>query len=299
LQNLLSYVPPESIGSQIKRFGNDLGYYADSNSAVPAFDINDENFKSVTSRLFELNNEKGSLLHQIGDTGSNAQSIKEEYLKIDNLLKESDEKIGKFEGQVLNWRKEVNKLEKDIQRISQQSGVNAKLDQELMYVRALYHKAQKDYSEGSKEILAKMRETLQEVFSSMYHGHRLITLGDDYRITDSSHLDDSKGLSTVKNFAFITTLLKVARDRMDGENGLGAEPYPLVMDAVFSNTDKTHIRNISHELPAMAEQAILALMEKDWEVAKPTLSEFVGKIYLIDKKGEDETYIREVTVDDA
>jgi len=299
LQNLLSFVPPESIGSQIKQLGNDLGYYADSTLAASSFKINDDNFNNISKRLLELNNERGHLIYQIGDQGSDAQSIKDEYVNVERMMKDSEKNLIKLGGQVQSWRKEVTKIENEIQRISGLTGINAKLDQELMYVRALYLKAQKDYSEGSKDILAKMRETLQDVFSSMYHGNRTITLGDDYKITDSSHLDDSKGLSTVKNFAFITTLLKVARDRMDSENGLGAEPYPLVMDAVFSNTDKTHIRNISHELPTMAEQAILALMEKDWEVAKPTLSEYVGKIYLIDKKAEDETYIKEVTLNDA
>lgn len=166
-----------------------------------------------------------------------------------------------------------------------------------MYVRALYKKALYEYESGSKEILQKMREVLQEVFKKMYHGNRDITLSDDYKISltaEGSTLDASKGLETVKNFAFITTLLKVASERVKENTELSAEPYPLVMDAVFSNTDEKHIRNICDELPAMAEQAILAIMDKDWNVAKSSLVDNVGKAYRINKISESETHIEEV-----
>ena len=68
----------------------------------------------------------------------------------------------------------------------------------------------------------------------MYHGSRTIEMTYDYKVrltVGGEHLDNSKGLDTVQNFAFIASLLKVAKNRANLE--LSAEAYPLAMDAVF------------------------------------------------------------------
>jgi len=299
---LLSYVPPESIGTQITHLKKDLEYYANSSDQLNVFSARSNDYDGITRRLVELRCQKDGLLHTIGETGTDAKKIKDYYIQTEKDLKTSNEQLQKLGSQVISWNKEVTRLTKEIGEISKVSGINDDLDKELMYVRALHHKACIDYETGSKDILTKMRETLQSVFASMYHGKRTISLSDDYKITlsaEGSVLDASKGLETVKNFAFITTLLKVARDRMDDTSGLTAEPYPLVMDAVFSNTDEQHIRNICHELPAMAEQSVLAIMEKDWNIAKKTLAPNVGKVYRINKISEYETQIKEVAIDES
>ena len=129
----------------------------------------------------------------------------------------------------------------------------------------------------------------------MYHGSRTIEMTYDYKVrltVGGEHLDNSKGLDTVQNFAFIASLLKVAKNRANLE--LSAEAYPLAMDAVFSNTDEGHIRNICKELPRLAEQAILAIMEKDWVVASSTLDKYVGRKYEINKISETHSELREV-----
>jgi DNA sulfur modification protein DndD len=50
------------------------------------------------------------------------------------------------------------------------------------------------------------------------------------------------------------------------------EPYPLVMDAPFSNADEIHINNISSIIPDIAEQVILIVMRKDWKFAQEALA---------------------------
>ena len=72
------------------------------------------------------------------------------------------------------------------------------------------------------------------------------------------------------------------------ENGfdLSSEPYPLVMDAPFSNADETHTANISKVLPEIAEQVIMFVMHKDWRYAEPVMSQRVGKQYQLNKISE-------------
>ena len=119
----------------------------------------------------------------------------------------------------------------------------------------------------------------------MYHGERSITIDDKYRVryTDVK-TEESDGLKAVKSFAFIASLVSMAKDKIldDAEMQLGQE-YPIVMDAPFSNVDEIHINNICKILPNTANQVIMAVMKKDWDYAADNLAGFVGMSYLISK----------------
>ena len=100
---------------------------------------------------------------------------------------------------------------------------------------------------------------------------------------------ESEGSNRVKNFAFIAGLVALAKGKIvtdSSENGinLSSEPYPLVMDAPFSNADETHTANISKVLPQIAEQVIM--MQKDWNYAEPVMSDRVGQRYHLNKISE-------------
>lgn len=139
----------------------------------------------------------------------------------------------------------------------------------------------------------------------MYHGKRNVTINNRYQIilmamldSDEIATDESKGLEAVKNFSFISGLVDLARQKASKTTGgmeddsdipISTEPYPLVMDAPFSNADEIHINNISKIIPEIAEQVILMVMKKDWEFAKTALNDKVGSIYNIEKINNSET----------
>ena len=139
----------------------------------------------------------------------------------------------------------------------------------------------------------------------MYHGQRIVEVDDKYRIVlkvaDGSGkyiTDSSSGLETVKNFAFVTGLVDLARQKAQQKNDDGTEystePYPLVMDAPFSSTDEMHIERISKVIPQVAEQVIFVVMEKDWIHAKSVLDGRVGTTYKIEKHSETSSTLRRV-----
>ena len=142
---------------------------------------------------------------------------------------------------------------------------------------------------------------MNDNFSKMYHGERSIFIDEKYRVRYSDiTTEESDGLKAVKSFAFIASLVSMAKDRIldDDEMQLG-QVYPLVMDAPFSNVDEIHIDNICRILPKTANQVIMAVMQKDWEYAAINLNRFVGKSYSIvkdkDANGKDKdtaTHIR-------
>ena len=105
---------------------------------------------------------------------------------------------------------------------------------------------------------------------------------------------DSEGLLRVKNFAFIAGLVALAKEKIVTDIGestvdLSSEPYPLVMDAPFSNADENHTKNISRILPEVAEQVIMFVMRKDWNYAEKVMNDKVGAMYKLKKISETNT----------
>jgi len=115
----------------------------------------------------------------------------------------------------------------------------------------------------------------------MYHGERSIRIDEKYRVTYSDvKTDESDGLKAVKSFAFIASLVSMAKDKiLDDSNMKLGQEYPLVMDAPFSNVDEIHINNICKILPKTASQVVMAVMEKDWSYAATNLTKYVGASY--------------------
>ncbi|WP_214814186.1 hypothetical protein [Exiguobacterium sp. s196] len=94
------------------------------------------------------------------------------------------------------------------------------------------------------------------------------------------------GLETVKNFAFISGLVHLAKQKLADDYEKNAEAYPLILDAPFSNADEKHVKNISEVLPNVANQLILIVMAKDWNYAKDSLVDKVGAEYYLNKRSE-------------
>ena len=146
-----------------------------------------------------------------------------------------------------------------------------------------------------------MLASINENFTRMYHGSREIIMDNNYKITpvltgDKSELGKSEGLETVTNFSFIMGLVELARKRAneaddsDENKQKVTEPYPIVMDAPFSNTDIRHIENITARLPEVAEQVIIFVMDKDWNYARKKLEPRLGSKYVIEKVDNKDNY---------
>ena len=111
---------------------------------------------------------------------------------------------------------------------------------------------------------------------------------------DGESLEANPGLESVKNFAFVTGLMKLVKEKIISDDDVDEESeevdYPLVMDAPFSKTDEKHISRICNVLPRHCNQVIIVVMRKDFESAKSSIIDKIGKEYVIVKKGSGETH---------
>ncbi|WP_400201652.1 AAA family ATPase [Candidatus Methanarcanum hacksteinii] len=291
LQELLTYLPPESIGAQITHLRTDLNRLASEDSKQELFKTYDNSFNQQLEHVEMLDARYQELEDKVKNH-RDADKTMNEYVaaKKQRDLFQNDEV--RYTSSLANLRKTLSAFESELNSAGAANSYNEDILNKIEYVIALRDKANRTYEQNSGGIFEEVQKTLTEVFNNMYHGSRTIEITSDYKVrltVGGERLDNSKGLDTIQNFAFIASLLKVAKDRANME--LNSEAYPLAMDAVFSNTDEGHIRNICKELPKLAEQAVLAIMEKDWAVAASSLEEYVGVKYSIKKISETQSII--------
>ncbi len=201
-------------------------------------------------------------------------------------------------GQQHTAKDKLERATKSYQAFSVASGKNKEIIRYINYAELIAQWLKETYAEKETTIRETLQDRVNDIFQRMYHGKRRVVIDANYQvslITDlngvSKETGESEGLNRVKNFAFIAGLVSMAKDKVvassgDQEIDLSSEPYPLVMDAPFSNTDETHIANISKELPEASEQVIMFVMNKDWLYAKPVLEGRVGASYVLSKISE-------------
>lgn len=179
----------------------------------------------------------------------------------------------------------IRNCESAIDKYAKSSTKNARVARFISYSQKVYEWLLETYK-GKEEIVRnQLQIRVNENFKKMYHGERSIFIDDKYRVKYSDvTTEESDGLKAVKSFAFIASLVSMAKDKIldDDEMKLG-QVYPLVMDAPFSNVDEIHIDNICKILPQTANQVIMAVMQKDWEYASTNLNQYVGMSYKIEK----------------
>lgn len=179
----------------------------------------------------------------------------------------------------------IKNCDSAIDKFVKSSAKNQRIAKLISYSEEVHKWLDETYREKEDVVRTELQKRVNDNFSKMYHGERSIIIDDKYRVKYSDvKTDESDGLKAVKSFAFIASLVSMAKDKIldDSDVKLGQD-YPLVMDAPFSNVDEIHIDNICKILPHTSNQVIMAVMKKDWDYTATNLSSYVGMSYEIAK----------------
>ena len=278
-------LPPETIGAVVLNYKNKAeGYLSGSESFFPDLEEKYKEIRSIQRHIGELQDEaeeQSKLI--IDDTDAKAIETKRREAHIKYMEAKSDHDqavrdIGACEQNIKNCEDAIAKYAKS-------SIKNRRLVRYITYATLVQEWLTETYQEKESTVRTELQQRVNANFAKMYHGERSISIDDKYRVKYSDvTTEESDGLKAVKSFAFIASLVSMAKDRIldDDEIQLG-QVYPLVMDAPFSNVDEIHINNICKILPKTANQVIMAVMQKDWEYAAVNLDKYVGKSYMITK----------------
>ena len=144
----------------------------------------------------------------------------------------------------------------------------------------------------------KLQDTINEIFRQINEGGLALTIDDKYHISvyaDEYHgnVETSTAQSISVIFAFITGIIKMARDNRNATNEddklLSSEPYPLVMDAPLSAFDKRRIKTVCTALPEVAEQVVIFIKDTDGDLAEEHMGDRIGSRHRFEKLNEFET----------
>ena len=278
-------LPPEHIGAVVMNYRNKTeGYMAGNESFLTTLESRYKEIRSIQRTLGLLQDDydkQAGII--IDDTDAKAIEAKRRdahahYIEAKSDYDQATQSIGRCKENISNCEDTISKYAKNSKK-------NERIYRMIAYSQAVYEWLNRTYQEKESTVRSQLQQRANDNFSRMYHGERSIIIDDKYRVRYSDiRTEESDGLKAVKSFAFIASLVSMAKDKIldDQEMQLG-QVYPLVMDAPFSNVDEIHIDNICKILPQTANQVIMAVMQKDWGYAANDLAPFVGRSYVIAK----------------
>lgn len=278
-------LPPETIGAVVMNYKNKAeGYLSGSETFFSDIEEQYKKIRETQRRIGELHDLEEEQFNLIIDD-TEAKQIEQKrrdahtkYLEAKSDYEQAVRDIGGCE-------RDIKNCEDAIEKYAKSSSKNSRLVRYITYATLVQDWLTETYQEKEDKVRAELQERVNDNFAKMYHGERSILIDDKYRVKYADvTTEESDGLKAVKSFAFIASLVSMAKDKiLDDESMQLGQVYPLVMDAPFSNVDEIHIDNICKILPQTANQVIMAVMKKDWEYASVNLGRYVGQSYTITK----------------
>ena len=303
LMEELNYVPPESIGNTVRHYREKLSSF--SKNADHIYDSLTSRYQEIyrsKARIQEWEDELADISIQIRGK-ENMKQYETELLDVKKRLRELSDKKERLIRDDATLKNDIERYKKVYDSLVAVSDKNKETMLFIQYAEEILDWLSSTYKEKEAFIREALETKVNHIFEQMYHGHRRVSIDQRYQVTLLTTIEDkevaageSEGSNRVKSFAFIAGLVALAKEKLiatAGEEGfnLSSEPYPLVMDAPFSNADETHTANISNVLPEIAEQVIMFVMQKDWRYAEPVMASRVGKQYTLKKHSETYTVL--------
>ena len=303
LMEELNYVPPESIGNTVRHYREKLNSF--SRNADHTYDSLTSRYQEIyrsKARIQEWDDELTDISVQIKGK-ENMKQYEVELTDVKKRLRDLNDKKERLIRDDATLKNDIERYKKVYDSLVAVSGKNKETMLFIQYAEEILDWLSTTYKEKEAFIRDALETKVNHIFEQMYHGHRRVSIDQRYQVTLLTTIEDkevaageSEGSNRVKSFAFIAGLVALAKEKLianAGEEGfnLSSEPYPLVMDAPFSNADETHTANISKVLPEISEQVIMFVMQKDWRYAEPVMASRVCKQYTLKKQSETYTIL--------
>lgn len=299
LMEQIKFVPPESIGTTIKNFKKDIQQYNKVN-------MNDRFYNMFQSKISDMLRFKNRIqewqeeVESIEEQIAGKEDAKKYQLELNDVKKRLKEKRQTQElaiAKIAEAESRKERFKKIYDTLIAKSDKGREIRRYLAYALKVQEWIQNYYNDEERKIRSELQEHVNVIFQRMYHGERMLEINEKYQTVLYSIIPgtnekvisgESEGLIRVKNFAFIAGLVDLAKDKTlnIGEKKIENEPYPLILDAPFSNADEEHIKNISRELPMVAEQVIMFVMKKDWRYAETVILDRVSQMYTLEKHSD-------------
>ena len=296
-------VPPNNLSNSARDLRSHMATIA--SFASNYYDNFSDSYKDYKSAVRECNRTKDRVdeLFEEANKAYDTTEIRQRIEEAKGRISDNEGKIERLTGESAKCQRDIELLNRSISKLSKNNEENIYIDKCKNYAIAVKERIDDVLKREQATVLQKMNQYVQGYFKSLYHGNLNLSIDENYNIrTFNSYSGEkistklSTGTNDIKNFAFVFGLERLAKDHInesdEDETTARNEPYPLILDGPFSHTDGKHIENMCALMPQVANQVIIAISRKDWQITKPYLDEKVAKVYEMKHITEEQSIIR-------
>lgn len=291
LEYLKTTVPPYSTGQAISSYVKDSKYKIESIQNV--YQTNKNTFKAIRQLMRDIESFKSdqtmlssqmTQIDSIVDMKHRYDFVSSQIQKLKQDIFSNTKEIGKLEDILASLRSEKDSL-------SIRNDASKKIEAYKEYVETITTRLTRHYENKEEIIRAELEKNINFFIKSMYQEGFKVEIDRKYRINISveksvigDNINKSKGQGFLIIFAFIASVIKMAKEKRSEDEQVEQEYYPLVMDAPISTIDTEYIGKICNTLPDVAEQIIVFLNRKDSEIFYANSLKYIGKMYELEQQ---------------
>lgn len=298
VQELLQYLPPQSIGVTVGQFVKDS--QARYTREVDMYDAITEQLSTISQQnehIEDLEDQIATISAQLDgdDVRQQVKNINAQIMACDAIITAREREQKQLSYALGEKTTQKNYKETNRTELSLLDQNNRKIELYKAYTERIYAEMYAEYTEEEKRVRETLENSINEIFKTIYNGGLSLTIDEHYNI--SVYVTDYEGdveTSTAQGiaviFAFISAIIKIARENQRiRKDEAYSEPYPLVMDAPLSAFDKRRIQAICSAIPETAEQVIIFIKDTDGDLAEEHLGSKVAVRHRFEKIDEFQT----------
>lgn len=285
LENLINYLPPESISTSI---GNFIKRMKDKYQEK-VYLLNDA--RSDFASILTLDEQISQCLEEIDeiDKKLNGKDVSREVNRLNQLISTTKNNTvqlrnnkSALEKRIGGFSVSIQSKETERDTLAKKSSQNASIALAKKYAEALYDKFNVEYTAKEIKTKANLQAYINENFKKFFNGSITLQIDDNYAVKVSvndkfNSLETSTAQGIAVIFAFLAAIIRIAKENSANET------YPVVMDAPLSTLDNQRIKIVCDTLPQIADQVIIFIKDTDGKVAEQYFGNAIGTRLTFDK----------------
>lgn len=298
LNDLITYLPPNNIGYELKIFSNELdqvqrqSQYFDEDFIRERKALSDDikEYDTKVEELHTLNEEIGGVREDISLLKEKEQSYNRKIVEL-NLEKHSKETI------INSQRNQKRELIQTQEFYQKQDAKTQKIQAYYAEAYHLYKQVANFITRKEKEKREKLAKAINDIFADFYEEKITFSLDSNYGVQiktfDAELSEDftSGGQDVAVALAFIGAIIKLSGEKDVDPEAVEdeeiKEAYPLVMDAPTSAFGMKQMESFSDIMPKITDQIIVFINDKDGPILMDKMSDKIGEKWSLLK---DDTY---------
>ena len=285
LENLINYLPPESISTSI---GNFIKRMKDKYQEK-VYLLNDA--RSDFASILTLDEQISQCLEEIDeiDKKLNGKDVSREVNRLNQLISTTKNNTvqlrnnkSALEKRIGGFSVSIQSKETERDTLAKKSSQNASIALAKKYAEALYDKFNVEYTAKEIKTKANLQAYINENFKKFFNGSITLQIDDNYAVKVSvndkfNSLETSTAQGIAVIFAFLAAIIRIAKENSANET------YPVVLDAPLSTLDNQRIKIVCDTLPQIADQVIIFIKDTDGKVAEQYFGNAIGRRLTFDK----------------